>query len=135
MLARADWGQAMSNGKADLVLEGGGVKGVGLLGAVVTLAEAGYSFPRVAGTSVGALVAAYQRAGRDLHELVEVMDSLEYRKFADGPVLERLTGRLGEGVEVMLHEGAHSGNYLVDWLGPELEKVGVRTFADLSIED
>ena len=125
--------------KADLVLEGGGVKGIGLLGAVLVLAEAGYSFPRVAGTSAGAivasLVAAYQKAHRDLHELVEVMNEVQYPRFADGPALERLTGRLGEGVELLLHEGAHSGGYLVDWLGGELEKVGVTTFADLAIDD
>jgi NTE family protein len=130
----------MSNGgSADLVLEGGGVKGIALLGAVLTLVDAGYSFPRVAGTSagaiVGSLVAAYQRAGRDLHELVGVMNSVEYPRFADGPPLERLTGRLGEGVELLLHDGAHSGRYLVDWLGSELAKVGVRTFADLAIDD
>jgi NTE family protein len=125
--------------KADLVLEGGGVKGIGLLGAVLTLADAGYTFPRVAGTSAGAivasLVAAYQKAGRDLHDLTEVMRSVDYARFADGSVLERLTGRFGEGVEVLLHEGAHSGNYLIDWLGPELEKAGVVTFADLALED
>ena len=73
-------------------------------------------YPRVAGTSagaiVGSLVAAYQRAGRDLHELVGVMNSVEYPKFADGPVLERLTGRLGEGFAVLLQDGAHSGRYV-----------------------
>ncbi len=125
--------------KADLVLEGGGVKGVGLLGAVLTLAEAGYSFPRIAGTSAGAIVAAlvasYQKAGRDLHELIAVMNSVEYTRFADGPPLERFAGRLGEAVDVLLHEGAHSGDYLAEWLGPELEKAGVRTFADLAIVD
>jgi NTE family protein len=67
--------------KADLVLEGGGVKGIGLLGPVLVLAEAGYSFPRVAGTSAGAIVAslvsAYQKAGRDLRGLVEVMNSVQ----------------------------------------------------------
>jgi NTE family protein len=125
--------------KADLVLEGGGVKGIGLLGAVLVMAEAGYSFPRVAGTSAGAIVAslisAYQKAGRDLGELIGVMDSVQYSRFADGPVLERVTGRLGEGVELLLHEGAHPGNYLVEWLGAELEKAGVSTFADLAIDD
>ena len=40
--------------EADLVLEGGGVKGLGTAGAVIGLLEAGYTFPRVAGTSVGA---------------------------------------------------------------------------------
>ena len=52
--------------QADLVLEGGGVKGVALAGAVVRLARAGYAFPRVAGSSAGAvagcLVAALQAA-------------------------------------------------------------------------
>ena len=44
--------------KVDLVLEGGGVKGIGLVGAVLTLSGSGYVFPRVAGTSAGAIVAA-----------------------------------------------------------------------------
>lgn len=123
----------------DLVLEGGGVKGIGLLGAVLTLYDAGYRFERVAGTSAGAIVAAlvvaYQQARRDLHELEEVMHTVDYPRFADGPILEKLTGRLGEGLELLLHEGAHSGDYLDEWLTPLLEKVNVRTFADLRIHD
>jgi len=59
----------------DLVLEGGGVRGIALLGAVLRLYDEGYRFPRIAGTSAGAIVAAlvvaHQRAGRDLHELEE----------------------------------------------------------------
>lgn len=50
--------------KADLVLEGGDTKGLGLLGAVTRLMEQGYSlmeqgytFPRVAGTSAGLILA------------------------------------------------------------------------------
>lgn len=123
--------------KADLVLEGGGVKGVGLLGAVLRLADAGYSFPRVAGTSAGAivaaLVAAYQKANEDLHGLVKVMDGLDFTRFADGSALARHTGIIREGVEVLLHEGAHSGDYLLEWLGAELAKVGVKTFGDLAL--
>ena len=51
---------------ADLVLEGGGVKGIALVGAISVLEERGYEFRRVAGTSagaiVGSLVAANARA-------------------------------------------------------------------------
>ena len=36
---------------ADLVLEGGGVKGVGLGGAYIAFREAGYTAANVAGTS------------------------------------------------------------------------------------
>ena len=39
--------------KADLVLEGGGVKGIGLVGAVLTLHEQGYEFPRAGGNERG----------------------------------------------------------------------------------
>ncbi|MGZ4613729.1 MAG: patatin-like phospholipase family protein [Kineosporiaceae bacterium] len=125
--------------KADLVLEGGGVKGIGLLGAVLTLADAGYTFPRVAGTSAGAivasLVAAYQKAKKDLHELEDVMRRVDYTRFEDCSLLERLTGRVGEGAELLLHGGMHTGDYLTDWLGPELEKAGTTTFADLRLDD
>ena len=124
----------------DLVLEGGGVKGFGLLGAVLELWDAGYRFERVAGTSAGAIVAAlvtaYQRAGRDLRELVDVVAGCDYARFEDdGPALERRTGKIGEGVEILLHEGAHDGRYLYEWLGPILEGVGVKTFDDLRIDD
>lgn len=40
----------------DLVLAGGGVKGIGLAGAVVRLMEAGYRAHRVAGSSAGSIV-------------------------------------------------------------------------------
>ncbi len=59
--------------RADLALEGGGVKGIGLAGAVLALDEAGYSFARVAGTSAGAiaasLVAAISKAGQPMPAL------------------------------------------------------------------
>ena len=46
----------------DLVLAGGGVKGIGLVGAVVRLMEAGYRPNRIAGTSAGAMAAALTAA-------------------------------------------------------------------------
>lgn len=123
----------------DLVLEGGGVKGIGLLGAVLTLHDAGYRFERVAGTSAGAivaaLVAAYQRAGMDLHELEDEMRRVEYTRFAEGSLLQRITGPVGDGLELLLHEGVHSGDYLAEWLRPLLAKAGVTTFADLARHD
>ena len=45
----------------DLVLEGGGVKGIGLVGAISVLTEHGYEFQRVAGTSAGAMSARWWR--------------------------------------------------------------------------
>lgn len=123
----------------DLVLEGGGVRGIALLGAIDELVAAGYYFPRIAGTScgaiIGALVAAYQQAGRPIGELVTAMDEVDYPQFAAEPALQRAFGPLGDGAALLLRDGMHSGDYLAEWLTPLLADVGVRTFADLRIDD
>lgn len=128
--------------RADLVLEGGGVKGIALAGAVVGLAEGGYSFPRVAGTSagaiVGAVVAAMQRRGEPLTRLADVARSLDYRRFRDRGLPGRLLGPLaflGDGLSVLLEGGAYQGDYLRDWVGGVLEDLGVETFGDLRAAD
>jgi len=52
------------NQKIHAVFEGGGVKGTGLVGAVDVTLQQGYEFANVAGTSAGAIVAAFVAAGR-----------------------------------------------------------------------
>ena len=125
--------------KVDLVLEGGGVKGIGLVGAVLTLNDKGYVFPRVAGTSAGvivaSLIAAHQVAGKPLSNLETIMRSVDYSKFQDEGALERRLGTPGEVAELLLHMGIAKGDYLVQWLGNTLADLGVHTFADLAISD
>jgi NTE family protein len=125
--------------KVDLVLEGGGVKGIGLVGAVLKLSESGYAFPRVAGTSAGAivasLVAAHQVAGKPLSNIETIMASVDYNNFQDEEPLERLSGAPGKIVELLLHMGIAKGDFLVEWLGNLLADLGVHTFADLAISD
>lgn len=125
--------------KVDLVLEGGGVKNIALLGAVTVLAEAGYVFPRVAGTSGGAIiaagVAAFQKAGRDLGELLEVSLLVDNSRFLEWRRPGRIAGPVSGAVDLLRHGGLHSGDYLYEFLGPALESAGVRTFADLRMDD
>lgn len=49
--------------RVDLVFEGGGVKGIALVGALTVLEEWGYEPQGVAGTSAGAVLAALLAAG------------------------------------------------------------------------
>lgn len=125
--------------KADLVLEGGGVKGIGLVGAVLALDAGGVAFPRVAGTSAGAivasLIAAHQVAGRPLSGLEQILRTADYSKFKDEGWLASATAPVGEIVELLLHMGIAKGDYLVEWLGNLLADLGVQTFADLAIDD
>lgn len=125
--------------KADLVLEGGGVKGIGLAGAVLTLTDAGYVFPRVAGTSAGAiaaaLIAALDAAGQPLDMLKTYLDQVDYPRFmAEGHVRARL-GVVGDAERLLVHMGLYNGDYLVEWLGGLLEQIGITTFKDLRTDD
>lgn len=131
--------QADAANRADLVLEGGGVKGIGLVGAVITLSDAGWTFPRVAGTSAGAicaaLVASLQRAGRPMADLNTIMATIEYRDFMQGDWAERHLGKVGEIGHLALHGGMYDDDYLLEWLGGALESIGITTFGQLRIDD
>jgi NTE family protein len=124
--------------KADLVLEGGGVKGIGLLGALATLADRGYTFPRIAGTSagaiVGALAASYVATGNSLADLVPIMRSVNYDDFRDKTALDHF-GPIGRAAQLLIGRGIYKGDFLVSWLSKELAKVNVETFGDLRISD
>jgi NTE family protein len=117
---------------ADLVLEGGGVKGIGLAGAVLALDEAGYRFSRVAGTSAGAiaaaLIAALTARGRPVSDLRDILATVEYPKFESGNVLTEASG-------LLTHMGLHNGDYLVTWLGDALTQIGATKFGDLRLDD
>ena len=128
--------------RADLVLEGGGVKGLALAGAVSELARGGYSFPRVAGSSAGALtgavVAALQAAGEPLSRLDDVVATLDLRRFRDtgGGLLGRVPlvgGLLAPLLSLVRDEGLYEGEYLGRWLQGVLGDLGVRTFGDLAL--
>jgi len=119
--------------KADLVLEGGGIKGIGLVGAALELIEHKYEFQRVAGTSAGSIVAALLAAGASRDQLFKAMNRLKYPKVPDrawpGVPL------VSEGAALLRSAGAYRGAYIHDFIARELETLGVRTFADLAATD
>ena len=128
-----------SNKHVDLVLEGGGVKNIALLGAVLGLSEAGYTFPRIAGTSGGAIiaaaVAAYQRAGLDLGGLVDAMMEVDNKRFTAYRRRGLIAGPLSGAIDLVRYGGLHASDYIYEILGPPLEKAGVSTFGHLRIDD
>jgi NTE family protein len=132
--------------RADLVLEGGGVKGLGLVGAILVLNEAGYSFRGVAGTSAGAiaatLVAGLTRSGHEMTDLLGFIRSLDFTQFMPESKLHKFLDHVGghvveeaSDVTILLrHEGVYSGDYLETWLRPIMHgQLGVSTFNDLKL--
>jgi NTE family protein len=118
--------------KADLVLEGGGVKGLGTAGAVMALLDAGYTFPRVAGTSVGALAGVFVAAGVDSEGFRGILDRLDLTAVPDRRIPLPL---LGESVGLVAQRGAYAGDWIHEWLRKELAALDVHTFKDLRRTD
>ena len=123
-----------NNAHADLVFEGGGVKGIGLAGALATLEEREYLPQNIAGTSAGAITAALLAAGYSADELRDIIVSLDYRQFQDRawedkvPLVER-------SLSLLLDLGLYEGDRFLAWIGERLEAKGIHTFADLVQEE
>lgn len=124
---------------ADLVLSGGGVKGIGLVGAVVALMEAGYTAQRVSGTSAGSIVGAIVAAASEGNRLgpadvKELALQLDYHRFTDAGALERIP-IVGPASAVLRGTGVYKGDYAHNWVRSQLLDLGVQTFGDLAIHD
>jgi NTE family protein len=117
---------------ADLVLEGGGVKGLGTAGAVIGLLEAGYRFQRVAGTSVGAVAACFAAAGADAPTYRDILGRLDLSRVPDRRVPLPL---VSESVSLVARRGAYAGDWIRRFLLRELGDLGVHTFGDLRRDD
>ena len=118
---------------ADLVLEGGGIKGIGLGGAVRRLQAAGYRFERIAGTSAGAIVGALLAAGADEAQLAGAMQRLQYERVPDRGLPK--IPLLGEAAGLLHRSGAYAGDYIRRFVADELAALGVATFGDLRRSD
>ncbi|MEK7510133.1 MAG: patatin-like phospholipase family protein [Patescibacteria group bacterium] len=120
--------------KLNGVFEGGGVKGTGLVGAIAVGEELGYEFVHVAGTSAGAIVAAFVAAGYKAKEMKEILDGLDYLKFKDkGP--EDYIPMVGSLVSLFLTKGIYEGDFFEQWIRKLLEAKNIHTFSDLVIPE
>ncbi len=120
--------------KADLVLEGGGVKGLALVGALQVLEKHGYTFPRVAGTSAGAIVGSLVAAGVPAEQLRAIMLETDFNEFMDEGVVQKYTGKVGAGYGLLFRQGIYEGDFFLDYLRGLLSDAGVDTFDQLEVE-
>jgi NTE family protein len=116
---------------ADLVFEGGGVKGIGLAGAYSALCERGVGPKRVAGTSAGAITAALVAAGYSAEELDEILLEVPFARFKDTAWEDRIP-IVGHPLSVLLQRGIYEGGFFREWMRGLLAAKGVRTFGQLA---
>ncbi len=128
---------------ADLVLEGGGVKGIAHVGALSVLAKRGYQFHRVAGTSAGSVAAAFVAAGVPVDRLETLMRpgadpaSIDYRRLPETAHI-RIPGVVGDAISILFEKGIYDGDYLRNFIHKTLQRETngrVTTFGDLRLDD
>jgi NTE family protein len=116
---------------ADLVFEGGGVKGIGLAGAYSALCERGVEPKRVAGTSAGAITAALVAAGYSAEELDAILLEVPFASFKDTAWEDRIP-LVGHPLSVLLQRGIYEGGFFREWMRGLLAAKDVRTFGQLA---
>jgi NTE family protein len=114
----------------DLVFQGGGIKGIGLVGAYKALEEARYQPENMAGASAGAIVAALVAAGYSADELYEIMGNLNFNQFKDEAWEDRIPF-LPWTSSMLKDQGIYEGRAFFEWIRGLLEARGIRTFKDL----
>jgi NTE family protein len=121
------------NKRINAVFEGGGVRGIGHVGAACVFESKGYEFVNLAGSSAGAIVASLLAAGYKCNEIRKEMDSVNYMKFKQESLLDRM-GTIGKVISILYHYGIYSADYFEEWLNGLLEKKGKVTFGDIKVD-
>jgi NTE family protein len=114
----------------DGVFSGGGIKGFALVGAVQVLEERGFTFQRTAGTSAGAIIAAFLTAGYKGSELNDMLNEINVNTLLD-PRKNWLPIPFGKWLMLYWKLGLYKGDALERWVGEKLAAKGVYTFADI----
>ena len=117
---------------ADGVFQGGGVKGLALTGALQEFADSRrhpddyvQNWVQLAGTSAGAIVAAYLACGHDAAQTAALIDATDFSTFEDWG----LGGELfGGAVNLARHHGLAHGHVFHDWFRAQIND---QTFADI----
>jgi NTE family protein len=117
--------------KADAVFEGGGVKGVGLVGALCSLEKRGYVWQRVAGTSAGSIVATLVAVGYSAKEIKKIMFDADFNDFITEGGLQAVP-LVGKTLSLIVDKGLYNGDKIEAWITKYLEKKGKLKFKDVS---
>jgi NTE family protein len=118
--------------RVDLVFEGGGVKGIALVGAFSVLEEQGFETQNVAGTSAGAIVGSLVAAGFSGKELFDLLQETPFSSFQDEAWEDRIPA-LGVPLSVLKDHGIYEGKVFHDWIRARLAEKDIAHFGDLRV--
>lgn len=115
---------------ADGVIEGGGIKVIGLVGALSVAEKKGFRWKRLAGTSAGSIVATLLAAGYTSDELYQLLMDKDFNSLIR-PTWYHQIPYFGPALRLWVKKGLYSGRELENWIADLLLQKGIRTFADM----
>ncbi len=121
---------AQTPGPVDVVLQGGGIKAIGLVGALAELDDRGFTVRRIAGASGGAIVAGLATVGYSPADLRTVIENEDFPALLDLRWYSTLP-LIGKPLAVLLRMGLHPGDRVRQRLVDLLSEKGIRKFGDL----
>ncbi len=119
--------------RADAVFEGGGVKGIALIGALQAFEDVfgtdRFTWQNLAGTSAGAITAALIAVGYSAAEVRQIMDTrVDFRKFMDSAGIGTLP-IVGPWLSLLITRGMYQGDYFLKLMRQLVaEKTGKQRF-------
>ncbi|MBM7837385.1 NTE family protein [Alkalihalobacillus xiaoxiensis] len=116
--------------KADAVFEGGGIRGIAFAGAIEAMEQRGVEWVRLAGTSVGSILASLLAAGYTSKEIHAELRLLNFKLLRGKTWLNHIP-LIGNVSHLFLHLGMYKNDYIEQWMNQLLSAKGIRTFADL----
>lgn len=124
---------------ADIVFEGGGVKGIGLVGALKIFENNEYQWKNISGNSAGSIIAALVAVGYSSDEIKKLMLELDYTKITDKNCFT--IPLFSNTLSLLIKKGIYKGDYIKNWIDEVLSnKLNLRngkkvTFGDLIIPE
>lgn len=117
--------------KVDLVLEGGGIKGLASVGSICCLESHGYEFQRCAGTSSGSIIATLLSVGYTGKELSDIILDTDFSKF----IGTNKFNTLESAYKLIAKNGLYSNAYIGEWLTQLLSKKNKLKFKDVFLDN
>lgn len=116
--------------KIDAVFSGGGVKAYAFIGALQSIENNRLQLERVAGTSAGAIIAAFWAARYRTSEMLDMLSVLDIKKLLDPPLLSKVIP-FSKWLFFYFQMGLYKGDFFEKWLYHKLLQKGIETFSDL----
>lgn len=120
--------------KVDLVFEGGGVLGIGFVGAYEAFYEKKFEIMRVAGTSAGSVIASLICAKFTPQELKVELADTDFTMFLKTPPFGSIPV-VGKVLSLIFSKGLYDGNVISKWIDMLLAKKNIKVFGDLYVNN